>query len=77
MLRHFSRNVFFFQIFELGNIFENYDQKVPKNAKKVIFWQKIMFLDFFGQNFQKYCPIQKFEKKKEKSKKKASLDRQF
>ena len=75
MLRHFSRNVFvlfcfvlfcfclfvffFFQIFELGNIFENLDQKVPKNAKKVFFWQKITFFDFFGQNFQKYCLIQK------------------
>ena len=67
MLRHFSRNFCFFfkfliQIFELGNIFENFDQKVPKNTKKVIFWQKIMFFDFFGQNFQKYCLIQKFEK---------------
>ena len=51
MLRHFSRNVFFFQIFELGNIFENFDQKVPNNAKKLI-----------GQNFQKYCLIQKSEK---------------
>ena len=59
MLRHFSRNNYF-QIFELGNIFENFDQKVPK---KVIFWQKIMFFfDFFGQNYQKYYLIQKFEK---------------
>ena len=42
MLRHFSRNIFF-HIFNLGNIFENFEHKVPKNAKKVIFWQKIMF----------------------------------
>ena len=42
----------FFQIFELGNIFENFDKKVPKNAKKRFFWQKIIFIfDFFGQNF--------------------------
>ena len=44
MLRHFSRNGFSFHIFELGNIFENFDQRVPK---KVIFWQKIMFFFFF------------------------------
>ena len=49
-----------FIFFNLSNIFENVDQKVPK---KGIFWQKIMFFDFFGQSFQKYCLIQKFEKK--------------
>ena len=32
MLRHFSRNGF--QILNLGNIFENFDQNVPKNAEK-------------------------------------------
>ena len=56
----------FFHIFNLGNIFENFDQKVSKNAEKVFFFffffQEIIFFDFFGQNFQKYCPIQKFEK---------------
>ena len=30
MLRHFSRNIFFFQIFNLGNIFENFDKEMPK-----------------------------------------------
>ena len=58
--------VFFFSNFKLGNIFENFDQKVPKNAKKVIFWQKSCFLTFLVENFQKYCLIQKFEKKKKK-----------
>ena len=48
MLRHNSRNGFFFQIFGLGNIFENFDQKSKKN---VIFCQNITFLAFFGQNF--------------------------
>ena len=44
MLRHFSKNsFFFFRIFNLGNIFENFDQKVPKYAQTVIFWQKIAF----------------------------------
>ena len=38
LLRHLSRNRFFFQISNLGNILENFDKKVPKNAKKVIFW---------------------------------------
>ena len=42
--------VFFFQFFNLGNILENFDQSA-KNAKKVIFWQKIMFVDFFCQDF--------------------------
>ena len=37
MLRHFSRKSFF-QIFDSDNIFENFDQKVPKNGKKVIFF---------------------------------------
>ena len=44
MLRHFCRNLFFFfffsQIFDLGNIFENF---APKNAKKVIFVNKSRF----------------------------------
>ena len=47
----------FFPIFDLGNIFDNFDQKVPKNGKKVIF-----FFAFFSQNFQKYCLLEKFEK---------------
>ena len=52
-----------FKFFDLGNILENFDQKVPKNTKKVIFWQKIIFFYFFGQNFQKFYLIQKFRKK--------------
>ena len=36
----------FFQIFDLGNIFENFDQKVPKNGQKCDFWQKITSFDF-------------------------------
>ena len=39
---------FFGHIFNLGTIFENFDQK----CQKVIFWQKIMFFAFFSQNFQ-------------------------
>ena len=35
MLRHFSRNVFFFLIFNLGNIFENFDQKVQTFLVKI------------------------------------------
>ena len=42
----------FFQIFDLGNIFENLDQKVPKNDQKCDFWQKITFKD---KIFKKYC----------------------
>ena len=59
MLRHFSRDVF--QIFNLGNIFENFGQIVPK---KWFLGKKITFFDFYGQHFQKYCLFQKFEKKK-------------
>ena len=40
MLGHFSRNVSFIHIFNLGNIFENFDQRVPKNAQKVSFGQE-------------------------------------
>ena len=36
----------FFQIFDLGHIFENFDQKVPKNGQKCDFWLKIMFFAF-------------------------------
>ena len=50
----------FFQIFKLGNIFENF-----KQCQKSDFWEKIVFFfTFFGQNFRKYCLIQKFEDKK-------------
>ena len=63
MLRHFSRNFFFsffFQIFRLGiYLFVNFDQKMPK---KLLFGKKSLFKYIFGQNFQKYCLIQKFEK---------------
>ena len=31
--------------------------------KKSDFLAKKLFFDFFGQNFQKYCLIQEFEKK--------------
>ena len=54
MIIQFSRNRFF-QIFDLGNIFENFDQKVPKNGQKCDFWQKITFFAFESQNFEKYC----------------------
>ena len=53
MLRHNSRNMLFFQIFELlvGNILENFDQtkkslfwhflvKILKNIAKVKIWKK-------------------------------------
>ena len=36
---------------------------------RIDFLAKITFFGFFGQNFQKYCLIQKFEKKKKKKKK--------
>ena len=42
MLRHNSRDVFFFQNCELGNIFENFDQKsdffCQKNHFFGIYW---------------------------------------
>ena len=43
-------------------------KKCQKMPKKWFFWQKqkSCFFDFFGQDFQKYCLIQKFEKKKKK-----------
>ena len=44
-----SLGTFVFQIFKLGNIFKSYDQKVPKNAKRVVFWEKITFFHFFRQ----------------------------
>ena len=71
MLRHFSRNGVFFHIFELGlgYIFENFDQRVPRKAKKVIFWQKnhvffffFFFFYFFGQNCSKVLPNSKIWK---------------
>ena len=40
--------------------------KCPEMQRKWFFGKKILFFDFFGQNFQKYCLIQKFEKKKKK-----------
>ena len=46
MLRHNSRHGFFFQIFELDNIFDNFDQKVKKKVN--FFCQKITFLAYFG-----------------------------
>ena len=56
---------FFFQISNLGNIFEKFTKKCQKMQKKSdFFWQKTHTFDFFGQNFQKYCLIQKIEKKK-------------
>ena len=66
MLRHFSRNIFFCFVFQIliKAIFLKTLTKVSKNAQNEIFLQKIMFFDFFGQNFQKYCLIQTFEKKK-------------
>ena len=51
-------------MFELGNIFENFDQKIkkhdilPKNHSFGIFWH------FLVKIFKKYCQIQKFEEKK-------------
>ena len=59
MLRHNSRKVFFFHFFELGNIFENFDQK----SQKTWFLARHL-LALFGHNFQKYCQISKFEGKK-------------
>ena len=44
MLRHNSRNGFF-QIFEVGNIFEKIDQK---KSNKRNFCQNVTFLAFFG-----------------------------
>ena len=55
MLRNNSRNDF-----ELGYIFENFNQKGGKN---MIFCQKSLFWHFFVKNFQKYCLIKKFKKK--------------
>ena len=50
MLRHFSKNVFFFfQTFKLGNMFENFDEKVPK---KWFFCKKLWFLTFLVKIFK-------------------------
>ena len=46
MIIQFSRTRFFLQIFDLGNSFEHFDQKVPKNGQKFDFWQKITILTF-------------------------------
>ena len=62
ILRHNSRNRFFFLIFRLGNIFETFDWKGKKRV--VFFLPKINFLAIFGQYFQKCALIKKFEKKK-------------
>ena len=65
MLRHFPRKVFFlffFLIFNLGNIFWKFWPKSSKKCQKSDFLAKTHVFDFFGQNFQKYCLIQKFEK---------------
>ena len=40
MLRHFSRNRVFFQIINLGNSFESFDQKVHKNINSDILAKK-------------------------------------
>ena len=69
MLRHFSRKGFF--KFLISTIFlkiltkkcQNFDKKMPKKwffGKKSL---KKKLLLFFGQYFQKYCLIQKSEKK--------------
>ena len=55
-----------FQIFELGNTFE-IQILIQKVNKHDFFAKKSLFLAFFGQNFLKYCPNQKFEKKKKKT----------
>ena len=55
MLKHFSRNFFFFffQIFELRYIFENFGQKVPKKCqKKWFFGKKSCFLTFLVKIYE-------------------------
>ena len=53
---------FFFLIFVNFVILAIFLKIMTKNAKKVTFWQKLTFLDFFSQNFQKYCLIQHLRK---------------
>ena len=54
-----------FQIFEFGNFLQILTKKCQKIPKKVIFGQKThVFMTFLVENFQKYCLIKKFEKKK-------------
>ena len=66
MLRHFSR-IFFFQIFNLGKIFENFDQKCQKMAKKWFFGKKIMFLTFLVKIVKYIASFNNLKKKKSRS----------
>ena len=76
MLRHNSRNFFFlfFQIFELDNTFENFDQKVKKHDffPKFTFFFGIFFASFWA-HFSKILPNSTIWKKKKKKKKNRSL----
>ena len=53
MLRHNSRNIFFFQIFELGHIFDNFDQKSQKHD----FLPKNHFFGIFGTFWPKFSKV--------------------
>ena len=50
MLRHNSKNLFFFQIFELGNIFKNFNQR---SQKSWFFLPKYHFFGIFWHFFVK------------------------
>ena len=59
MLRHFSRNRFF-KIFNLGNISENFDQKVQKKCQKSDFLAKNqVFFKFFWSTLSNILPNSK------------------
>ena len=66
MLRHNSRNVFFFffffffLIFKLGNIFESFDQK---SQKIDFFLPKNHFLAFFVTFFKNIASFKNLKKK--------------
>ena len=53
MLRH-KLGTFFFQIFELGNIFQNFDQKSQKHD---ILLKNHFFFAYFGTLWSKFSKI--------------------
>ena len=63
MLRHNSRNIFFFLIYKLKQYFWKF---WLKKAKKHAFF----VLPFLGKDFHKYCLNQNLKKEKEKKGKK-------
>ena len=60
----------FFQIFELGNVFENFDQNVSKKYQKITF---LAFFDTFWSKFSKLLSKLKIKQNKTKQKTKQNI----